>query len=75
MTAKAGRTTLLTDYEVYDLCNALDVLCGCYADGESGPEVQNLLKRYAAGTPDGQRARALFNQVRTLGRIRIDRTT
>jgi hypothetical protein len=75
MTAKAGRTTLLTNDEVYDLCNALDVLCGCYAEGESGPEVQDLLKRYAVGTPGGRRARALFNQVQTLGRIRIDRTT
>ena len=70
--ATTRRTTLLTDDELYDLHMALDVLCGCYSSGVNGPEVQTLLKRYAGGTPDGTRARALFNQLRKIARVRID---
>lgn len=51
----------LTPEEVQDLCNALDVLCGCYADGINSPSVQRLLKDYSHGTKRGNRARRLFN--------------
>ena len=70
--ATKRRTTLLTDDELYDLHMALDVLCGCYGSGVDVPEVQTLLKRYAGGTPDGTRARALFNQLWKIARVRID---
>jgi hypothetical protein len=58
--ASAPRRGLTAD-EVQDLCNALDVLCGCYADGIHSSSVQRLLKDYAPGTKRGTRARRLFN--------------
>ncbi len=66
------RQTLLTPQEVIDLHNALDVLCGCYADGTDSPFVQDLLQRYAPGTSDGKRARALFTHLQKLASVRID---
>lgn len=66
------RQTLLTVEEVIDLHNALDVLCGCYADGTDSPFVQELLERYAPGTPEGKRARALFTHLQKLASIRIE---
>jgi hypothetical protein len=51
----------LTQEEVQDLCNALDVLCSCYADGVNSSAVKRLLKDYAPGTKRGTRARRLFN--------------
>ena len=73
MTTPNTRTHLLSDDEVYDLQMALDVLCGCYCSGVNGPVVQSILKRYEAGKPDGIRARALFNRLDKIGRIKAGR--
>ena len=67
---KPQRRTGLTPEEAQDLCNALDVLCGCYLDGVDSPSVKRLLKDYAHGTKRGKRARRLFNVIPLLvGRI------
>ena len=66
---EADYRALLTDQDVADLSNALDVLCGCYGKAESSVEVQELFKRYGPGTKDGIRARRLFRKIRVLSRI------
>ena len=64
------RHTGITEDEARDLCNALDVLCGCYLDGVDSPSVKRLLKDYGPGTNRGKRARRLFNVIPLLvGRI------
>jgi len=60
---------LLTWQEVSDLHNALDVLCGCYADGPNSPFVQELLDRYGKDSPDRKRAMALFRRVQAISRV------
>lgn len=69
------RETLLTAKEQSDLLNALDVLCGCYADGVNSPDVQTILKRYEAGKPDGIRARTLFKHLPKLAKVQLSRIT
>ena len=60
----------ITPDEARDLCNALDVLCGCYLGGVESPDVKRLLKDYAYGTKRGKRARRLFNVIpHLIGRI------
>lgn len=68
---KEKRDCLLTMQEACDLRNALDVLCGCYADGIDEPIVRDLLKRYACGTTAGTRARRLFRHIDALARTPI----
>ena len=60
---------LLTPEEYFDLCNALDVLCGCYGNDPADEFVSALLKRYAPGTPDGDRARTLFQRLLAISNL------
>jgi len=60
--------TLITSDQVRDLYNALDILIGAYGS-VTGPEVQDLLKRYAYGTPANKRVRALFKSLPILARV------
>ena len=53
---------LMNDQDSTDVCNALDVLCGCYAEGVHSSTVKSLLLRYAPGTEDGDRARELLRR-------------
>jgi hypothetical protein len=64
--------TLITSDEVCDLYNALDILMGAYASGVTGPEVQDLLKRYAYGTPANKRVRDLYKSLPILARVPLD---
>jgi hypothetical protein len=66
------REYLLTSQEHADLQNALDVLCGCYGEGASSPEVQELLARYGPGTPAGTRARLLFGHINRLSCVPLE---
>ncbi len=58
-----GSSYALSRQDVTDIRNALDVLCGCYANGIESTYAQELLSRYGPGTKDGIRARTLFNRL------------
>ena len=66
------RTYLLEDWEHRALMNAVDVLCGVYANGVESPDVKALLREYGPGTPAGMRARTLFRHLDRLSHIRVD---